>query len=98
MADLHEGELEMELEEEFHEGELESEEESSLEGEGWLGAIGNVVGSLLGEGEEELEGEGWFGRLVAKAAKAAAPLVSASISGGDDTAPGDGASEGEYEE
>ena len=55
MADMHEGELEMELEDEFHEGELESEDESSLEGEGWLGAIGNVVGSLLGEGEEEDE-------------------------------------------
>jgi hypothetical protein len=55
MADMHEGELELELEDEFHEG--ESEDESSLEGEGWLGAIGNVVGSLLGEGEEELEGE-----------------------------------------
>jgi hypothetical protein len=60
MADMHEGELEMELEEEFHEGELENEGESSLEGEGWLGAIGNVVGSLLGEGEEELEGESSF--------------------------------------
>jgi hypothetical protein len=60
MADLHEGELEMELEDEFHEGELESEDESSLEGEGWLGAIGNVVGSLLGEGEEEQEDEGSF--------------------------------------
>ena len=57
MADMHEGELELELEDEFHEGELESEDESSLEGEGWLGAIGNAVGSLLGEGEEELEGE-----------------------------------------
>src|SRR5215472_14834190 len=57
MADMHEGELELELEDEFHEGELESEDESSLEGEGWLGAIGNVVGSLLGEGEEELEDE-----------------------------------------
>ena len=53
MADMHEGELELELEDEFHEGELESEDESSLEGEGWLGAIGNAVGSLLGEGEEE---------------------------------------------
>ncbi len=60
MADLHEGELEMELEDEFHEGELESEDESSLEGEGWLGAIGNVVGSLLGEGEEEYEDESAF--------------------------------------
>jgi hypothetical protein len=60
MADLHEGELEMELEDEFHEGELESEDESSLEGEGWLGAIGNVVGSLLREGEEEFEDESAF--------------------------------------
>jgi hypothetical protein len=56
MADLHEGELEMELEDEFHEGELETEDESSLEGEGWLGAIG----SLLGEGEEEFEDESSF--------------------------------------
>ncbi len=53
MADMQESELELELEDEFHEG--ESEDESSLEGEGWLGAIGNVVGSLLGEGEEEDE-------------------------------------------
>lgn len=60
MADLHEGELEMELEDEFHEGELETEDESSLEGEGWLGSIGNVVGSLLGEGEDELEDESAF--------------------------------------
>jgi hypothetical protein len=60
MADMHEGELELELEDEFGEG----EEESSLEGEGWLGAIGNIASSLLGEGEgeeefeEEFEGEG----------------------------------------
>jgi hypothetical protein len=60
MADMHEGELELELEDEFREGELEGEDESSLEGEGWLGAIGNVVGSLLGEGEEELEDESAF--------------------------------------
>src|SRR5260370_12776181 len=60
MADMHEGELELELEDEFHEGELESEDESSLEGEGWLGAIGNVVGSMLGEGEAELEDESAF--------------------------------------
>jgi hypothetical protein len=58
VADLHESELEMELEDEFHEGELESEDESSLEGEGWLGTIGNAVGSLLGE--EELEDESAF--------------------------------------
>jgi hypothetical protein len=63
MAD-HEGELELELEQVFHEGELEDEAAGHLEGEGWLGAIGNVVGSLLGEEEgegefeEELEGEG----------------------------------------
>jgi hypothetical protein len=55
MADMHEGELELELEDEFHEG--EGEEESGLEGEGWLGAIGNIASSLLGEGEEEFEDE-----------------------------------------
>ena len=50
------GELEGEMEEEMEE---EMEDEAGLEGEGWLGAIGNVVGSLLGEEEmeEELEGE-----------------------------------------
>jgi hypothetical protein len=54
-----EDELEGELEEEL-EGEGELEEEAGLEGEGWLGAIGNVVGSLLGEEEfeEELGGAG----------------------------------------
>jgi hypothetical protein len=47
-----------ELEEEYSaEGEDEYEEESSLEGEGWLGALGNVVGSLLGESEAEDEYE-----------------------------------------
>jgi hypothetical protein len=56
MAD-HESELELELEHEFHEGELESESEAGMEGEGWLGAIGNVVGSLLGESELESEAE-----------------------------------------
>ena len=63
MADMHEGELEMELEDEFHEG--ESEDESSLEGEGWLGAIGNIASSLLGEGEDEMEDEGeqFFGKI-----------------------------------
>jgi hypothetical protein len=59
MADMHEGELELELEDEFHEDELE--DEAGLEGEGWLGAIGNVVGSLLGE--EELEDESSLGEL-----------------------------------
>jgi hypothetical protein len=55
MADTHEGELELELEDEFHEGELE--DEAGLEGEGWLGALGNIAGSLLGEEELEDEGE-----------------------------------------
>jgi hypothetical protein len=60
------------------------EDESSLEGEGWLGAIGNVVGSLLGEGEEELEdesafeaedeGEQFFGS-IGKFLKKAAPIL-----------------------
>lgn len=58
MADMHEGELELELEDEFHEGELE--DEAGLEGEGWLGAIGNAVGSLLGEEELEDEALGEF--------------------------------------
>lgn len=77
MADQ-QGELEMELEDEFHEGELENEGEAGLEGEG-LGALGNIAGSLLGESEYEaeledesedeyedeagLEGEGWLGAL-----------------------------------
>jgi len=63
----YESELIHELEDEYSgegEEELESEyeDESSLEGEGWLGAIGNVVGSLLGEGEgeEEFEDESAF--------------------------------------
>jgi hypothetical protein len=55
MADMHEGELEMELEDEFREGELE--EEAATEGEGWLGTIGNIASSLLGESELEEEGE-----------------------------------------
>jgi hypothetical protein len=54
MADQ-ESELELELEDEFHEGELEGEDEA--EGEGWLGALGNIAGSLLGESEDELEAE-----------------------------------------
>src|ERR1700680_650160 len=53
----HESELELELEDEFHEGELEGEDEAGLEGEGWLGALGNIAGSLLGEGETEYEAE-----------------------------------------
>jgi hypothetical protein len=51
MADAHAGELELELEQEFH------EDEAGLEGEGWLGAIGNAVGSLLGESEDEFAHE-----------------------------------------
>jgi hypothetical protein len=54
MADAHEGELELELEDEFHEGELEDE---AGEGEGWLSAVGNIASSLLGEEELEDEGE-----------------------------------------
>ena len=52
-----EDEAELELEDEF-----EGEDEGELEGEGWLGAIGNVVGSLLGEQEmeDEFEGEDEF--------------------------------------
>ena len=63
MAYEYESELEEEFEEEFEgEGEEEMEDESGLEGEGWLGTIGNVVGSLLGEGEgeEEYEDESAF--------------------------------------
>jgi hypothetical protein len=50
----YETEILQELEDEYS-GEGEEEYEDSLEGEGWLGALGNVVGSLLGEGEEEFE-------------------------------------------
>ncbi|HWF02048.1 MAG TPA: hypothetical protein VHA06_00085, partial [Candidatus Angelobacter sp.] len=53
LEDEYSGEGEDELEDEY-------EDESSLEGEGWLGAIGNAVGSLLGEGEDEYEAEGAF--------------------------------------
>jgi hypothetical protein len=67
MAD-HQGELEMELEDEFHEGELEGEDEAGLEGEGWLGeGEGEFEAELEDESEDEfegeagLEGEGWLG-------------------------------------
>lgn len=55
-------ELEAEFEEELEdetEGEMEDEleDEAVLEGEGWLGALGNIAGSLLGESEDEYEGE-----------------------------------------
>jgi hypothetical protein len=65
MAYESESEVMQELEDEYsgegeEEMEGEYEGESSLEGEGWLGAIGNVVSSLLGESEEEYEGESAF--------------------------------------
>jgi hypothetical protein len=53
LEDEYSGEGEWEMEDEY-------EDESSLEGEGWLGAIGNVVGSLLGESEDEYEDESAF--------------------------------------
>jgi hypothetical protein len=56
MADMNQGELELELEDEFHESAGEGEEEDEQEEE--FGAIGNIIGGLLGEGEEELEDEG----------------------------------------
>jgi len=54
LEDEHEEELEDEMEDELED---ELEDEAGLEGEGWLGAIGNVVGSLLGEEETEDEME-----------------------------------------
>src|SRR5271170_3804079 len=54
LEDEFEEELEDEAEGEF-EGEME--DEAVLEGEGWLGALGNIAGSLLGESEDEYEGE-----------------------------------------
>jgi hypothetical protein len=54
MAHDFESELEDEMEEEL-EGEME--DEAGLEGEGWLGAIGNIASSLLGETESEDESE-----------------------------------------
>ena len=51
-------ELEEELEDELEdESEDELEDEAGLEGEGWLGAIGNIASSLLGESESETEDE-----------------------------------------
>lgn len=56
MATFESEAMQHELEEEFSgEAAFEEEYESALESEGWLGTIGNVVGSLLGEGEEEYE-------------------------------------------
>lgn len=64
MAYEYESELEglQELEDEFEEeledeSEGELEDEAVLEGEGWLGTLGNIAGSLLGEGEFEGEDE-----------------------------------------
>ncbi|WP_263351063.1 hypothetical protein [Acidicapsa acidisoli] len=58
MAYEMESELETEFEEELEdESEEEMEDEAVLEGEGWLGALGNIAGSLLSESEDEYEGE-----------------------------------------
>lgn len=57
----YESEMELELEDEYSgEGEDEMEYEDESEGEGWLGALGNIAGSLLGEGEDEYEDESSF--------------------------------------
>lgn len=53
--DEFEAELECEME---GVSEDEMEDEAGLEGEGWLGALGNIAGSLLGE--QEMEGEDEF--------------------------------------
>jgi hypothetical protein len=58
----YESELEAEFEDEFEaeledETEDEMEDEAGLEGEGWLGTLGNIAGSLLGESEDEYEAE-----------------------------------------
>jgi len=57
-------ELEAEFEEELEdetEDELEDEmEDEALEGEGWLGTLGSIAGSLLGESEDEYESEEEF--------------------------------------
>ena len=54
LEDEFEAELEDETEDELED---EMEDEAGLEGEGWLGAIGNIASSLLGESEDEYEGE-----------------------------------------
>jgi hypothetical protein len=57
----HESEALPEFEDELGElaGEVggEGEDEAGMEGEGWLGAIGKIAGSLLGEQESEEESE-----------------------------------------
>ncbi len=35
---------------------MKMEDEAGLEGEGWLGTLGNIAGSLLGESEDEVRG------------------------------------------
>jgi hypothetical protein len=54
LEDEFEAELEDEAEDELED---EMEDEAGLEGEGWLGAIGNIASSLLGESEDEYETE-----------------------------------------
>jgi len=54
LEDEFEAELEDETEDELED---EMEDEAGLEGEGWLGALGNIAGSLLGESEDEYEDE-----------------------------------------
>lgn len=54
LEDEFEAELEDEMEDELED---EMEDEAGLEGEGWLGTLGNIAGSLLGESEDEYEGE-----------------------------------------
>lgn len=54
LEDEFEAELEDEAEDELED---EMEDEAGLEGEGWLGAIGNIASSLLGESEDEYESE-----------------------------------------
>jgi hypothetical protein len=54
LEDEFEAELEDETEDELED---EMEDEAGLEGEGWLGALGNIASSLLGESEDEYEGE-----------------------------------------
>jgi hypothetical protein len=54
LEDEFEAELEDESEDEYED---EMEDEAGLEGEGWLGTLGNIAGSLLGEAEDEYESE-----------------------------------------
>src|SRR6202035_3823882 len=83
-----EDEFEAELESEMEgESEDETEYEAGLEGEGWLGALGNIAGSLLGEqetgGEDEFESEDeaaeHFLPLIGMAASKLLPVVAKAI-------------------